>query len=527
MEVKHLTFPLVNLRSIAQYTPSHHFVKKKFGDIIGETETMLDDLIKERRKKLELIRKRGIDPYPARVKRSLEVAKSLEEFDALEKSGKQVSLAGRLMSIRDQGKIIFGDIADETGKIQVVLKEDVLKDDVAGSFSFWQSALDIGDFISVTGPLFKTKKGEKSVDVREVQMAAKSLLPLPDKHDGIENEDLRLRERYVELAINPEVREMFRKKSVFWQSTRKFLLKQGFLEVETPILEPVPGGAEAEPFVTHHNALDTDFYLRISPELQLKRLIVGGFEKVFEIGRIFRNEGIDAEHLQDYTQMEMYWAYEDQKGLMKFVEKLTKYAIFETFGTYEITRKGQMVDWKKKWAVYDYYKLFREHAGIDLKKASREKLLEYAKELNIESANEGAGRGRVIDLIFKKTVRPKLIEPGFLINPPVDIEPLAKRSSKDKNRVERFQIVAYGTELGKGFSELNDPDDQRGRFEEQMKLREAGDKEAQQLDEDFVKALEYGMPPTAGFAYSERLFAVLMDKPIRETVFFPLMRRKG
>ena len=482
---------------------------------------MLEEIIKERRKKLDLLRQAGIDPYPARVERSFEIARAIKDFDELEQSRKEISLVGRIASIRDQGQILFIDIADESGKIQLVLKSDGFE-----QFSLWQSTLDVGDFVSATGPVFKTQKGQMSIDVKKLTIATKTILPLPDKWEGFENEELRLRERYVDLIAHPEVREMFRKKSVFWQSTREFLLKQKFMEVETPVLEAVPGGAEAEPFVTHHNALDTDFYLRIAPELNLKRLMVGGFEKVFEIGRIFRNEGIDAEHLQDYTQMEMYWAYQDYKGLMKFVEKLVKHVIYKTFGTYEIARKGQSVDWSKKWATYDYYKLFKEHAGLDLKKATKEQLLAKAKSLGIETANETLGRGRLIDLVYKKTVRPTLIEPGFLINPPVDIEPLAKRSEKDENRVERFQIVAYGTELGKGFSELNDPADQRSRFEEQMKLREAGDVEAQQLDDDFVKALEYGMPPTAGFAYSDRLFSVLVDKPIRETVFFPLMRRK-
>jgi lysyl-tRNA synthetase class 2 len=482
---------------------------------------MLEDIIKERRKKLDLLRQAGIDPYPARVERSFEIVRAVKDFDELEQSQKEISLVGRITSIRDQGQILFIDIADESGKIQLVLKSDGFE-----QFSLWQSTLDVGDFISATGPVFKTQKGQMSIDVKKLTIATKTILPLPDKWEGFENEELRLRERYVDLIAHPEVREMFRKKSIFWQSTREFLLKQKFMEVETPVLEAVPGGAEAEPFVTHHNALDTDFYLRIAPELNLKRLMVGGFEKVFEIGRIFRNEGIDAEHLQDYTQMEMYWAYQDYKGLMKFVEKLVKNVIYKTFGTYEIARKGQSVDWSKKWVAYDYYKLFKEHVGLDLKKATKEQLLAKAKSLGIETANETLGRGRLIDLVYKKTVRPTLIEPGFLINPPVDIEPLAKRSEKDENRVERFQIVAYGTELGKGFSELNDPADQRNRFEEQMKLREAGDAEAQQFDDDFVKALEYGMPPTAGFAYSDRLFSVLVDKPIRETVFFPLMRRK-
>lgn len=488
---------------------------------IKYNKCMLEDIIKERHKKLEAIIKAGIDPYPARVHRSFPIAKALDDFEKLSESKKVVSLTGRLRSLRDQGKIIFADLEDESGKIQLVLKEDNLKD-----LEFWRSVIDMGDFISVSGILFTTKRGEKSIEVSALQMAAKTLLPLPDKWDGLEDVEVRLRERYVDLVMHPEVREMFIKKSRFWQATREFLLKEKFLEVETPVLEPIPGGAEAEPFVTHHNALDTDFYLRISPELNLKKLLVGGFERVFEIGRIFRNEGIDAEHLQDYTQMEMYWAYQDYHGLMAFLEKLFKYVIYETFGTYKIARRGEEVDWEKPWATYDYYELFKKHTGLDLQHATKQALLEKAKELGVTHADASLGRGRIIDLIYKKMVRPTLVAPGFLINPPVEIEPLAKRLESDPARVERFQIVAYGTELGKGFSELNDPLDQKKRFEEQAKLKAEGDKEAMFHDDDFVRALEYGLPPTAGFGMSERVFAVLVDKPVREAVFFPLMRPK-
>ena len=481
---------------------------------------MLEDIINERRKKLDQIREAGIDPYPARVARSFEIAKAITDFEKLEASKKEISLVGRLMSIRDQGQIVFGDIADETGKIQIVLKKDAMKD-----FELWQSTLDIGDFVSVTGPLFKTQKGQMSVDVRELQIASKSLLPLPDKWDGIENEDLRLRKRYLDLIATPELREMFRKKTVFWETFRAILKKEGFLEVETPTLENLAGGAEAEPFKTHHNALDEDFYLRISLELPLKKLLVGGFEGVFEIGRVFRNEGIDREHLQDYTELEFYWAYRDYNDGMKLTKKLYQAAIKKTCGGLTTQWNGQTIDWSKPWKKVDYVKAFKKANGVDPIKATTEKLLKKAKELDLEVDNN-AGKGRLIDLIYKKTVRPHLIEPCFLINPPVEIEPLAKRSAKNPNVVERFQIVACGTELGKGFSELNDPQDQRARFEEQMKLRAAGDAEAQHLDEDFLEAMEYGMPPAAGFGMSERLFAVLMDKPIRETVFFPLMRPK-
>jgi len=468
--------------------------------------------------------------------------RAVEDFEEIEKSHKEISVAGRIVSIRDQGKIIFVDIADESGKIQVVLKEGGLREGMAadgsgaksgssGSFEFWQSVLDIGDFVSASGPVFKTKKGEKSIDVRELQMAAKSLLPLPDKWEGLENEEVRLRKRYLDLIATPGLQEIFRKKTVFWETIREALKHEGFLDVETPILENLPGGAEAEPFKTHHNALDEDFYLRISLELPLKKLLVGGFDKVFEIGRIFRNEGIDREHLQDYTQMEFYWAYRDYNDAMALTEKMYKAAIENVMGglttEFGVHSEGgpKKIDWSGAWKKVDYVAAFKDANGIDPTDATRDELFKRAKDLKLEP-EKSAGKGRLIDLIFKKAVRPTLVEPCFLIDPPVEIEPLAKRSPRNPKVVERFQIVACGTELGKGFSELNDPVDQRARFEEQMKLREAGDVEAQHLDEDFLEALEYGMPPAAGFGMSERLFAVLMDRPIRETVFFPLMRRK-
>ena len=295
--------------------------------------------------------------------------------------------------------------------------------------------------------------------------------------------------------------------------------------METPVLETLPGGAEAEPFKTHHNALDEDFYLRISLELPLKRLLVGGFDKVFEIGRIFRNEGIDREHLQDYTQLEFYAAYNDYNDTMALTERAFKQVILKTCGGLVTERDGKKIDWSKKWKKVDYVELFKKANGIDPTAATVKELFEKAKELKLEPA-KNFGKGRLIDLIYKKTVRPHLIEPCFLVDPPVEVEPLAKRKPENPKVVERFQIMAAGTELCKGFSELNDPLDQRARFEEQMKLREKGDKEAQFLDEDFVEALEYGMPPAGGLGVSERFFAVLMDRPMRECVFFPLMRGK-
>jgi lysyl-tRNA synthetase class 2 len=470
---------------------------------------MLDDIIKERRKKLDALRAAGIDPYPARVPRSFDIAYALEHFEELALATKKVSFAGRLKSLRDQGKI------------QMVLKDENLRD-----IEFWRSVLDLGDFVSVTGLLFTTKRGEKSVEATEIRMAGKSLLPLPDNWAGLADEDVRLRKRYLDLIATAELRELFRKKMVFWETFRNALKKEGFLEVELPVMENLPGGAEAEPFKTHHNALDTDFYLRISLELPLKKLLVGGFDKVFEIGRVFRNEGIDREHLQDYTALEFYWAYRDYNDVMALTEKMYKEVVQKTCGSMVTVRDGREIDWSKKWEKVDYVAVFKkENQGLDPVSADRNELFARAKDLGL-APEKNAGRGRLIDLIFKKTVRSKLIEPCFLVDPPVVIEPLAKRKPENPDVVERFQIVAGGTELGKGFSELNDPLDQRARFEEQMKLREAGDAEAQHLDEDFIEALEYGMPPAGGFGVSERLFAVLMDRPIRETIFFPLMRPK-
>ena len=479
---------------------------------------MLDDLIAERLKKLEALKRAGIDPYPARVLRTHTIGEARGSFAALSKTKKKVSLAGRVMSIRDQGSIIFMDIRDESGSFQAVLKDENLKD-----FSLWKTNLDRGDFVSVTGALFATKRGEQSIEVKLLVLASKSLRPLPSTWHGVEDTETRLRERYLDILFNQETAELFRKKALFWETIRNFLVKDGFLEVETSVLEAVPGGAEAEPFVTHHKALDTDFYLRISLELPLKKLMASGYEKVFEIGRIFRNEGIDREHLQDYTQLEFYWAYRDYRDLMKLTESLFKTTIKKVAGGLTTTYQGQKINWAKKWETVEYCDVFRDANGLDPRAASRDELHKKAEALKL-SPEKRLGKGRLIDLIYKKTVRPHLIEPSFLINPPVEIEPLAKRMPGDGRRVERFQVVAGGTELAKGFSELNDPLDQRARFEEQMELRAAGDKEAQQLDEEFLRAMEYGFPPIAGFGLSERAFSFLMDKPIRETVIYPLMR---
>lgn len=478
---------------------------------------MLDKLTRERRRKLAAIRKKGFDPYPAKTTRTYLIAEAAADFNKLYRSRKKIYLVGRLRALRDQGGVIFIDIQDESGSFQAVINKKQLKD-----FDFWKEVLDIGDFIEVGGSLFKTKRGEKSIEVKNLRLLVKSLRAIPKEFYGIADIEILLRQRYLDLLLHPETREIFIKKNLFWDAIRTIMKKNGFLEVEMPVLEAVPGGADAEPFVTRHHALKTDFYLRISLEIALKKLLVGGYEKVFEIGRIFRNEGISAEHLQDYTQMEFYWAYADYNDLMKFIEDLYKRVVKATCGSLTTTYRGKKINWGKRWPKVDYYAIFRKETGLDLRTATESDLFKKAQKARLKPTKV-MGRGRLVDLLFKKA-RAKMIQPCFLIDPPADIEPLAKRMASDPAKVARFQVMACGTELGKGFSEANDPIDQRQRFEEQMKLRRKGDKEAQRLDEEFLEALEYGMPPAGGFGMSERLFAVLMDKSVRETIFFPLMK---
>lgn len=472
-----------------------------------------DELIQSRKDKLAKLKQAGINPYPGKVLRG-----ELTGEARLKSIGQIVSVAGRLISWRNMGGSTFAGLRDTSGEIQLWFKKDNLTEayDLIKNF-------DVGDFLQAEGKLMTTKAGELTVEVNKFTLLTKSIRPIPSDHYGLKDIELRLRKRYLDLLVNPTVKELFLKKAAFWQNVRSFLVKHGFVEVETPVLELIPGGAEARPFVTHHNALDIDEYLRISLELYQKRLLVGGFEKTFEIGRIFRNEGIDAEHLQDYTQMEFYWAYANYEDLMQFTQEMFKHVIQLTFGTLTITSHGHTVDWAKPWARLDYFDAFQEKTGIDLSKTSIGELKAKAKELGIKH-EPNLGKGRLIDLVYKKTVRPFIIEPTHLIHHPVDVSPLSKCHPDNPQKAERVQTLAYGTELSNGYSELNDPIDQRNRFEEQAKLRAAGDQEAQMMDEDFVEALEYGMPPAAGFGMSERVFAYLVDLPIREAVFFPMMK---
>lgn len=480
----------------------------------------IEELRQVRIDKLNQLKEKGIDPYPVDSHRTHTIKEALEKFEQLSQSNVQVIFDGRIKSVRTHGKLAFFDLEDDSARIQVLLKDDLLGED----FKLIE-LLDMGDFLEATGTLALSKTGQQSLVATKIRLLSKSLLPIPTEHFGIEDLETRLRKRYLDLMLNPEVRELFRKKALFWKTMRDFLEAHGFLEVQLNVLEPIPGGAEAEPFITKHNALDRDFYLRISLELPLKKLITGGYEKVFEIGRIFRNEGISTEHLQDYTQMEFYWAYSEYNELADFLQNMYQEIIKNITGGLKTTYDGKEIDWSGSWPKVRYFDIFKEKTGMDLNEVSDDELRAYALSEKIK-IDPTQGRGRLVDLIYKKKVRPGLIQPCFLINPPVEIEPLAKKDPANPKEVQRLQILAGGTELGKGFSELNDPLDQRARFEEQMKLREAGDAEAQMIDHDYLEAMEYGMPPMAGFGLSERLFAVLMDKSIRETNFFPLMKEE-
>lgn len=483
----------------------------------------LEEIRSARIAKIDLLKKAGMDPYPAKVPRDMCLKDARASFAEYAKSGKPLSLVGRIMAIRGQGAILFVVLDDGKGRLQSVFKKDTLSPEL---FKLFTDVVDIGDFISVTGTMFTTQKGEESVLVTSWVMAAKSLLPLPEKWSGLQDEELKFRLRYLDILTNPEVKDMVVKRAAFWQSIRTFLLDEGFMEVETPVLENVAGGADARPFVTHHNALDLDVFLRISPELWLKRLMVAGFQKVFEIGRIFRNEGMSPEHLQDYTQMEFYWAYADYNDGMKMVERLYKHIATQTFGTLKFKIKGFDVDLGAKWEVYDFFKVIKEITGVDAEKASLDELTVALHKFKVEYDKKGFNKARATDLLWK-VCRKKIAGPGFLINVPVSLEPLAKRKTDNPDLVQRFQVILAGSEMGKGFSELNDPIDQAGRFAGQQELRDAGDEEAQMNDTDFVEALEHGMPPTCGFGVSERLFSFLMDKPVRDAQIFPLMRPKG
>ena len=482
----------------------------------------LDEIRQTRIKKLQALKKSGVNPYPADSKRELSLAEAAANFDALEKSKEEKWVAGRIMSIRGQGAIIFITLYDGTGSFQGLLKKDVLGEE---KLNFWNKVTDIGDFVELRGTFFKTNRGEKTLEARDWRMLSKSLRPLPEKWHGLVDVEERYRRRYLDILMNPELHDLFIKKARFWDATRSFLKKEGFLEVDTPTIEVTTGGAEARPFKTHHNDFDLDVFMRISVgELWQKRLLAAGFPRVFEIGRVYRNEGSSPEHTQEFTGMEFYAGYMDYRQGMEFTERMIKEVAEATFGTLQFETHGHKVDLSEPWEKIPYVDTVKKMIDIDVLSATEKEMMKKLDELGVKY--EGANKERLTDSLWKYC-RKQIVGPAWLIDVPKLVSPLSKAKPENPLLTERVQLILTGAEMTNGFSELNDPIDQEARFEVQKKLIEGGDEEAMMPDDEFVEMLEHGMPPAFGFAYGERLFTFLADKPLRETQLFPLMKPEG
>lgn len=485
----------------------------------------LEEIRNNRLEKLKNLAQNGVEPYPISSNRDYELKKVITDFDSLS-SKKSISLAGRVMSLRPQGALIFFNLDDGTAKFQGLLKKDEMKE---SDFDLFSANVDIGDFIEVKGSLFLTKRGEKTIKADSWKMLSKSLRPLPEKWHGLSDMEERFRRRYLDVLMSPEVKARFILRSRVISELRKILDGAGFLEVETPILQSLAGGASAEPFKTHHNALNIDLFLRIAPEIYLKKLLIGGFSKVYEIGRSFRNEGIDMTHNPEFTTVEWYESYSDAVKQMLFVESVIRKIVKETMGREIIAFQGNEIDFSKKFEIVSYLDLLKKYAGIESPESiTKEEIISLAKNLGVKT-DKSDSLEKIMDSIYKKTCRPKLIQPSFINNYPVNYLPLAKKTDKDKNLADAFQVVVGGMEIVKAFSELNDPIDQRERFAVQEKYRKEGDKEAQPADEEFIEAMEYGIPPAGGLGLSiDRLTMLLSDtKNIKEAILFPAMRPKG
>lgn len=483
----------------------------------------LKDFRDERLRKLKELKDLGINPYPSDSNRTHKALDIVTDFDNIE--GQVVTAAGRIVGIRKFGKLAFIVIKDYSGKIQLFLKLDSVERLDASKNQLGIAELpllDAGDFVEATGRVIKSQTGEISIEVTNLRLLAKSLRPLPSEIDGFTNKEERLRRRYVDINVNHDVRGRFIRRSKFWQATRDFLNQSGFLEINVPVLEHTTGGADATPFITHMDALDQDFYLRISHELPLKRLIGAGYEKVYDIGPRFRNENYSDEHLPEHVAMEWYWAYADWKAGMKFMEEMYRFVLKQTFGTLRFTINGKDVDMNAEWEIWDYAKIIKDKYGIDVHDSPIEDIKKALADNKLE-VQQAESRARNIDKLWKN-IRKDVAGPAWLVNTPKFISPLAKNNPDDDQSVQRFQAVIGGSELGNGFSELNDPIDQLNRFVEQQRMREAGDSEAMMLDIDYVEMLEYGMPPACGWGYSERVFWIFENVTAREGVPFPQLR---
>ncbi len=477
-----------------------------------------------RRQKLERLRQAGTEPYPPRAHRTPTAAQAIAAFKTGDLDGEQpMTLTGRLIAVRVMGKASFAHIEDGTGRIQFYIRQDVVGDE---TYDFFRRDLDLGDFVEVTGPLFRTRTGEITVQVQKIRLLAKTLLPLPDKWHGLRDVETRYRNRYVDLMVNPEVRQIFITRARAVQALRRFLDERGFLEVETPILQPIYGGAAARPFITHHNQLDQDLYLRISFELYLKRLLVGGYEKVYEIGRDFRNEGVSFKHNPEFTQLEYYWAYADYEKVMALTEEMVAYVAQTVLGRTRLTYQGHEIDLTPPWRRVTLREAIREHTGIDyVQHPTAEALARVMRERGHQPQPHSTW-GKLVDSLLSTHVEPHLIQPTFILDYPRDISPLAKKKPDDPTHVERFEFFIGGMEMGNAFTELNDPLDQEQRFLEMGRLYAPEDEEAHPMDEDYLLAQRYGMPPNGGFGMGvDRLTMLLTDQSsIREVILFPHLR---
>ena len=486
-------------------------------------EENLSQLTKVRRDKLKELQESGNDPFQiTKYEVNNDSANIKANFDALE--GSQVSIAGRLMSKRGMGKVSFCDLQDKSGRIQLYARRDEMDEAEYNRFK----KFDIGDIVGVKGVVFRTQRGEMSVRVETVTLLSKSLLPLPEKFHGLTNTELRYRQRYVDLIVNPEVKRTFVLRSQFVKHVRDFLDGRGYMEVETPVLNTISGGATARPFITHHNTLDIDMYLRIATELPLKRLIVGGMDRVYEIGRIFRNEGMDPKHNPEFTTVELYEAYADFNDMMDLFEDLLTSAAQKLLGTYQLEWQGEQIDLTPGWPRLPMHEAVKQYTGLDFMAiTSDEEAVAAAKSIGVELPETADPTwGNALYEVFDQRVEEKLVQPTFITMHPVDVSPLAKRSPKDPRLTERFELFICRSEMGNAFSELNDPIDQRQRFQKQVELRDKGDDEAGMMDEDFITALEYGLPPTGGLGIGiDRCVMMLTNSDsIREVILFPTMK---
>ncbi len=485
----------------------------------------LNDLRVQRLEKLKSLRDSGENPYKSKFTRSnliKEIIDSKSNIKNGEKTSQIVALAGRIMALRQHGKASFAEIMDASGRIQLYLSSNILDEEEYAKFL----EFDIGDFVGIKGEVFKTRRGELSIQVEKFEILSKSLRPLPEKWHGLRDIETRFRQRYVDLIMNPEIKEIFLVRTYLIQEIRNFMENEDFIEVETPMLQQIPGGATAKPFVTHHKALGIDLYLRIAPELYLKRLVVGGLEKVYELNRNFRNEGMSVKHNPEFTMLEVYQAYADYLTMMDLTERLIKSVIKKLIKKTKINYQGEEIEFKNKWKKLTMIDSIKEYAGksvsFDMEKKD---LVKMANDIGVEIETHW-GKGKIINEIFEKKVEDNLIQPTFIIDYPTETTPLARQKEDNPELTERFELIIAGREIANAFSELIDPLEQRKRFEKQMELREKGDEEAQSLDEDYLRALEYGLPPTGGLGIGiDRLVMLLTDSySIREVLFFPHMR---